>query len=58
MTVGGRHVPVRRPRVRSADNDHELPVSTYEYFADRDPLTRGDGPDARRRVHPQVRRGW
>jgi transposase-like protein len=40
MTLGGRRVPVRRPRVRTADDEHELPVSTYEYFADRDPLTR------------------
>jgi putative transposase len=40
LTLGGRRVPVRRPRVRSADDKHELPVRTYEYFADRDPLTR------------------
>lgn len=40
MTLGGRRVPVRRPRVRSADDERELPVTTYEYFADRDPLTR------------------
>jgi transposase-like protein len=40
MTLGGRRVAVRRPRVRSADGKHELPVATYEYFADRDPLTR------------------
>jgi transposase-like protein len=40
MTLGGRRVPVRRPRVRTADDEHELPVKTYEYFADRDPLTR------------------
>lgn len=40
MTLGGRRVPVRRPRVRSADDRRELPVETYEYFADRDPLTR------------------
>ncbi|MCA1681270.1 MAG: transposase, partial [Actinobacteria bacterium] len=40
MTLGGRRVPVRRPRVRTADDEHELPVTTYEYFADRDPLTR------------------
>jgi len=33
-------VPVRRPRVRSADDERELPVVTYEYFADRDPLQR------------------
>ncbi len=40
MTLGGRRVPVRRPRMRSADDERELPVATYEYFADRDPLTR------------------
>ena len=40
MTLGGRRVPVSRPRMRSADDDHELPVQTYGYFADRDPLTR------------------
>ena len=40
MTLGGRRVPVRRPRMRTADDERELPVETYEYFADRDPLTR------------------
>src|SRR5215218_3894038 len=40
MTLGGRRVGVRRPRVRSADDERELPVETYGYFADRDPLTR------------------
>jgi putative transposase len=40
MTLGGRCVRVSRPRVRSADDEHELPVKTYECFADRDPLTR------------------
>ncbi len=40
MTLGGRRVPVRRPRIRSADDARELPVETYAYFADRDPLTR------------------
>jgi putative transposase len=40
MTLGGRRVPVRRPRVRSADGERELPVVTYGYFADRDPLQR------------------
>jgi putative transposase len=39
MTLGGRRVPVRRPRMRTADDEHELPVRTYEFFADRDPLT-------------------
>jgi putative transposase len=40
MTLGGRRVKVSRPRMRSADDEHELPVASYEYFADRDPLTR------------------
>ncbi len=40
MTLGGRRVPVRRPRIRSVDEERELPVVTYEYFADRDPLQR------------------
>jgi len=40
MTLGGRRVPVSRPRIRTADDEHELPVQSYEYFADRDPLTR------------------
>jgi putative transposase len=40
MTLGGRRVPVRRPRMRTADDEHELPVESYGYFADRDPLTR------------------
>ena len=39
MTLGGRRVEVRRPRVRTADDERELPVKSYEYFADRDPLT-------------------
>ena len=40
MTLGGRRVKVSRPRIRSADDERELPVHTYDYFADRDPLTR------------------
>ena len=39
MTLGGRRVAVRRPRMRTTD-ERELPVESYEYFADRDPLTR------------------
>src|SRR3954470_1647249 len=40
MTLGGRRVPVKRPRMRTADGTSELSVAAYEYFADRDPLTR------------------
>ncbi|MGI8808569.1 MAG: IS256 family transposase [Acidimicrobiales bacterium] len=32
VTLGGRRVPVRRPRVRSADGTSELPVPAYEVF--------------------------
>src|ERR687887_1901753 len=38
MTLGGRRVAVRRPRVRTADDERELSVKTYDFFADRDPL--------------------
>jgi putative transposase len=33
VTLGGRRVPVRRPRVRSADGRWEIPVAAYETFA-------------------------
>jgi len=39
VTVGGRRLPVERPRARSADGRSELPLVTYAHFADRDPLT-------------------
>ena len=40
LTLGGRRVAVRRPRMRSAEDERELALGTYEHFADRDPLTR------------------
>ena len=40
MTLAGRSVQVRRPRMRTADDERELPVAAYGYFADRDPLRR------------------
>ena len=33
VTLGGRRVPVRRPRVRSADGTTEVAVPTYDLFA-------------------------
>src|SRR3954469_5998655 len=33
VTLGGRRVPVSRPRVRAADGTGELPVPSYELFA-------------------------
>jgi putative transposase len=38
VTLGGRRVPVRRPRVRSFAEDRELLLASYEYFASRDVL--------------------
>jgi putative transposase len=40
VTLGGRRVLVKRPRARTVDDEHEVPLATYAYFADRDPLTR------------------
>jgi putative transposase len=33
VTLGGRRVQLRRPRVRSADGTRELPIATWEAFA-------------------------
>jgi putative transposase len=38
VTLGGRRVPIERPRVRTADGESEVPLSTYEHFADREQL--------------------
>ena len=38
VTLGGRRVRVRRPRVRTADGTRELPVSSYQAFAATDLL--------------------
>jgi transposase-like protein len=40
VTLGGRRVEVRRPRVRNADGESEVRLASYEHFADRDPLRR------------------
>jgi putative transposase len=40
VMLGGRRVEVSRPRMRSADGEHEVPLQSYEHFADRDPLAR------------------
>lgn len=58
MTLGGRRVRVTRPRVRTAGDERELPVRTYEYFADRDPLTRAVMDRVLAGLDPQVRPGW
>jgi transposase-like protein len=33
VTLGGRRVPVTRPRVRTADGAGELPIASYELFS-------------------------
>jgi transposase-like protein len=38
VTLGGRRVQVKRPRVRTADGESEVPLQTYDHFADRDQL--------------------
>ena len=38
VTLGGRRVPVERPRVRTADGESEVTLGTYDHFADRDQL--------------------
>jgi len=40
VTLGGRRVPVSRPRARTADGAAEVPLATYAHFADRDPLSK------------------
>ena len=40
VTLGGRRVPVTRPRVRAADGTGEVPVATYELFTSTELLGR------------------
>jgi transposase-like protein len=40
VTLGGRRVPVQRPRMRTKDGEEEVPCRTYEHFAARDQLSR------------------
>ena len=39
VTLGGRRVPVSRPRVRSAEEGREVALETLDHFAARDALT-------------------
>jgi transposase-like protein len=40
VTLGGRRVPVTRPRVRAVDGTGELPVASYELFSQTEVLGR------------------
>jgi transposase-like protein len=39
VTLGGRRVPVERPRARAVDGSGEVELESYRHFAERDPLT-------------------
>src|SRR6187200_3124034 len=39
VTLGGRRVPVKRPRARGADGVQEVELDTYAHFAARDRLS-------------------
>jgi putative transposase len=40
VTLGGRRIPIRRPRVRAADGTGELPVAAYQLFSQAELLGR------------------
>ena len=40
VSLGGRRVPVTRPRMRAVDGSGELPVASYELFSDTEVLGR------------------
>src|SRR3954466_1163503 len=40
VSLGGRRVPVRRPRMRATDRSGELPVASYELFSGTEMLGR------------------
>ena len=40
VSLGGRRVPVQRPRMRAVDGSGELPVPAYELFSDTEVLGR------------------
>jgi putative transposase len=40
VSLGGRRIPVQRPRMRAADGSGELPVASYELFAGTEVLGR------------------
>ncbi|MDP9417072.1 MAG: transposase [Actinomycetota bacterium] len=39
VTLGGRRVPVERPRARAVDGSGEVELQTFRHFAERDALT-------------------
>ena len=39
LVLGGRKVPVRKPRARSVDGEKEIELPTWRQYSDEDPLT-------------------
>jgi len=39
VTLGGRRVPIARPRARAVVGSGEVELASYQHFAERDPLT-------------------
>ena len=55
VTLGGRRVRIRRPRVRAVDGSGELPVPAYEVFNGTELVGEdGHGADAGRGVDPPL----
>ncbi len=55
VTLGGRRVPIQRPRVRATDGSGEVAISTYARFAEA--LTRrqpGGAADGEASLDPVV----
>ena len=56
VTLGGRRVPVTRPRVRAADGSGELHLPSYDLFSSTEILSQlAHGEDAGRAVVPPLR---
>jgi hypothetical protein len=60
VTLGGRRMGVRRPRVRTVgDHERELPVTSYETFTSADLLADGWSPGCWAGCRPAATRsGW
>jgi hypothetical protein len=52
VTLGGRRVPVERPRMRATDGSGELPIPAYELFSDTEGWLEARPSAPRRCWHP------
>ena len=55
LTLGGRRVPVRRPRARAADGSGEVELRLSPFRRPRSPGAGRAGADAGRGLHPPLR---